>query len=191
MSPNVEIRIEFARVVWRTRGVAWDYTFICTPDENDDKFSGRWYDLLGEAFPSMSSTDVHEPVAGTIDDTLRFIAARVVDPIARDSSGRPIWHEFLVTGVERAPKGLPNMWGTQFLDRLHDLLPEFLALLARDKPDDLRAAFSNLRHDRPHVTISGPGADVPTRNLGTARHPFTTYMVLVLVVCALLAVALR
>ncbi len=191
MSPHVEIRIELARVVWRTRGLAWDYTFICTPDETDAKFSGRWYDLLGEAFPSMSSTDVHEPVAGTIDDSLRFIAARVVDPIARDSSGRRIWHEFLVTGVERAPEGLPNMWGAQFIARLHDLLPEFLALLAREKPDDLRAALTNLRRDRPHVTITGFGTNVPTKHLGTARHPFTTYMVLAIVVCALLAVALR
>lgn len=191
MSPQVELRIDLARVAWRTRGHSWDYTFICTPDETNGQLGDRWYDLLGEAFPSVASTLPDEAVTGTIDGTLRFIAARVVDPCARDSFDRPVWHEFLVTGIEQPAGGVPALWGSKLLAQLRDLLPDLSTLFTSDSPVGLRTAFTNLRRERSHVTISGAATDVPYKNLGRVSHWLLKMVMLVLLVFALIAVAVR
>lgn len=93
------VPIESTRLLWRTRGYRWDYTFLQRPTIVD---LGGWLQLFEHVF--LSSDGGSPPnrrgrilIRGSYGElkTLYYVAAAPMDPTRSDFAGRPVQHFFL------------------------------------------------------------------------------------------------
>lgn len=96
------LEIDTNRLLWRTRGHRWDYTFLQRP--STPALAG-WLHLFEQVFPpNMEGGDssvvyrrgriLHRTAQGA-RAVLPFVAAALTDPERCDFAGRPVQHFFL------------------------------------------------------------------------------------------------
>ena len=165
------LSVDFADVLYRTRGHDWDYGFLLQPDPI---LGEGWYALHRRIFAGVEPGPTPIALRGLlgVGTGHPFFATAFTDHERRDYQGRPIAHylTWLGRAAERAPglnfgPGLVDALGPA-LDSVFALQP---ALLTRGatKPLDtlLRARFRDAL-TLPRVMVSaGPVAEL--RWLGT------------------------
>lgn len=118
--------VDLHHVLWRTRGLNWDYTFLLRPILPD---ADRWYELHSRIFDGLAPETTEQDRMGTVldgDDEHGFIAATFLDPSRRDAAGRPISH-YVVLFLPNEPlkqefDGVPENWGRQLVAALSPAL---------------------------------------------------------------------
>jgi hypothetical protein len=89
------LRVE--QLLWKTRGLHWDYEFIAIPDEPVVMGWTKALDeLLGHEAPEASRLLYGEldvlPKLGSHDKSFAFVATRFFDPVKSDWTGRRVQH---------------------------------------------------------------------------------------------------
>lgn len=118
------MQIELGRVLWRTRGRTWDYSFVLRPAQPHIE---NWYGFHTEVFAGTTPGVAPVSVGGTLrtasDDVVSFVATVFQDDTLADLAGRPVVHYLVwfrhstgeVTDLE-----VPPNWGSQLVRALGD-----------------------------------------------------------------------
>ena len=120
---TVSLEVAIENVLWRTRGVSWDYSFVLRPQSPtvDDCFA-----LTSQVFGDLSPTldETYRP--GTLEaedgSKVQFVGCCFVDESRKDRFGRPVVHYlilFLPDGAfpeERT--AIPSGFGREFVRKL-------------------------------------------------------------------------
>lgn len=120
-----------SRLLWRTRGLRWDYTFLARP--TGVAIAG-WMNLFLHVFDGTAEADETKTLRGRLRlpetaPPLRFIAAARVDPRRVDFAGRPVQHYFLYllpAGTDESC--VPASWAEQLQEKLAGTLDAVFAL---------------------------------------------------------------
>lgn len=183
------MHIDVGQLVWRTRGGTWDYAFVNVPTDSTIS-EDRWFSLLTEAYPYLSSSHTDDPVGGRIDGSVPYVAARVVDPEFTDSFERPVRHYFLLPSVDvRHLKSVPETWGSQLLKEIRARL-ELSTHLASATPEALRAALATSTIRRDPIVVAAQAMSPLRRDIGKAGLRLNKLMITVLVGVLVMAIAL-
>ncbi len=133
------IRVAFADLLWRTRGLYWDHQTIATPDDGD------WFGVLDEAF---SGRPVGWQSEGLITGGVRpFLAFVQHGPADRpDAGNRPIRHQVCwfvppadIESVGRLYPDWPERllaWLSPAYDRVYGLDDGTVALWDIEHPEE-------------------------------------------------------
>ena len=113
--------VDVGRLLWRTRGLHWDYEFVMRPIDID---AAGWFWVHEAVFESLEGGVEPQYRIGRLVDasggSVPFAGAALCDPVRQDSVGRPIIHYllwFLEDGVDLRPESLPAGWPQQVLAR--------------------------------------------------------------------------
>ena len=118
MAKNI-LEVPLRHLLWRTRGVHWDYTFILTPVCDELSKFKDWYTLVEHRLP-QGMTQGELPIN---DKTVSFVAAVWSDEKRKDSFGRYI-QEKLMWFIDIGGKDvvthedLPEDWAKQIVSIL-------------------------------------------------------------------------
>ena len=117
------LALNVSRLLWKTRGVHWDYEFIATPDVPSlPAWSAMLDEVLGDADPHAADL-----LYGVLEDSVGggehpYTAVRFLDPDRKDWTGRPIQHLAVwFPAIDRAasvPNVVPTDWHLQALSAL-------------------------------------------------------------------------
>ena len=151
------------RVLWRTRGTAWDYRFIVYP--TSPELAG-WYRVHSAVFEGADSShgDVHRHGTLGVDGQWSFSACAVTDDDRRDGSGRPVVHYLVWLHGERSlrargdwPERLLTTFGTE-LD----------SLLASSGPvvDDAVTNFCRIVREAESTELDPYSETIPSLDVG-------------------------
>lgn len=87
------MRIDLDRVLWRTRGRGWDYSFTLVPAHPQIE---AWYDFHADAFsdttPGRGPSNVGGVLVRAAGEQIPFVATTFQDATLRDAAGRPVAH---------------------------------------------------------------------------------------------------
>lgn len=145
--------IDLRRLLWRTRGRRWDYTFLLRPTV---PARPAWFNTYLEIFPEERERPGRPGSAVYSDGTLPqggelYVAAVVTDPVRQDLCGRPVLHLFVVVGGERPPDG----WAEQLLA---DLGPVHSRVFEAERaPGEIVLRDSGLAIRHPATAGPAPG----------------------------------
>jgi len=117
----MQIHIGLNQLLWRTRGLNWDYSFLLRPT----KPIVTWYGFIEKVFASQTPTTTPKYVARFLDDGVHrhfFHATLFVDPARQDAAGRPIAH-YLAWFPSNVPElevvdSIPTEWGNRVVETL-------------------------------------------------------------------------
>ena len=117
------LALDVSRLLWKTRGVHWDYEFIATPEVPSlPAWSAMLDEVLGDADPHAADLmyGVLEIIGGGGEHP--YAAVRFLDPDRKDWTGRPIQHLAVwFPAIDRAasvPNVVPTDWHLQALSAL-------------------------------------------------------------------------
>ncbi len=118
------MRIDLDRILWRTRGHTWDYSFVLRPI---DPHIDTWYDFHADAFSGRTPSRDPFSVGGVLhtmgNEELRFVATIFQDATLKDAAGRPVAHYIVwFPNIESVSSDfeLPADWGSRIVQAFGD-----------------------------------------------------------------------
>lgn len=138
------IKIDTSRLLWRTRGRRWDYTFVTRP--RGVEIAG-WMNLFQHVFGSSAAEGETRSKTGRLRRgwpggvAFRYIAAAMTDPACKDFADRPIQHFFLYVLEEwQDERAFPEDWQEQLRAAL---APSLAGIFQEERgQDELPSQFS-------------------------------------------------
>jgi hypothetical protein len=118
------VRIDLDNVLWRTRGLGWDYTFVLRPAH---PHLNNWYDVHADVFSGTSPGATASNLGGVLhtadNQEVVFVPASFLDPGLKDSAARPIAHYLVwfppVVGL-RGELAVPPDWAIRVVEAFGD-----------------------------------------------------------------------
>jgi hypothetical protein len=133
------LKLHLGTVLWRTRGLQWDYLFVLRPPR---PLVDSWYDVHVKVFEKISPASAPVNFGGVLVDGSEkypFVATAFQDAVRKDAWGRPvanylIWFPNL--DLNEVPGlNVPLAWGEQVVSSLGE---------ARDKTFDFASSEEHL-----------------------------------------------
>ena len=129
---SATLTLKLQNLLWRTRGLHWDYEFVMRPTE---PAWTHWYDLHRDIFDGLTLDERDRaPVSRhgyVLNPPQLYVATAFYDHERHDAAGRPIAHRMVWFPPVKID-AIPPDWGLQVLRELDEPMSRAAGLTATE-----------------------------------------------------------